>query len=265
MKKLLCVLLVFVIFSCNDARETASLSNNEAIAEVIAVNEPRQDQPPQRKLIQNGSISFEVADVSKTRHYILLLTNEANGYIASERIHKNDDRPRYEQVVRIPGNKLDEFNSKLEALATRIDNRNFTADDVTEEYVDLESRLIAKKELETRFREIVKHATKIDDILKVEDEIGIVRSEIETLQGKLKFMSNKVSYSTVTLTYYQPYETPVIEKPGVGSKFASAFLGGWNSIVSLAIGLTAIWPYLLIITLGIWLVIRQRRKRVIQA
>jgi hypothetical protein len=104
----------------------------------------------------------------------------------------------------------------------------------------------------------VKQAKTIEDILKVETEIGIVRNEIEQIQGRLKYLSNQTSYSTIVLTYYQP--SLPIELPGAGSKFVESFLDGWDGFISFLIGLTRTWPFLLVIGFIAWLIIRRKRK-----
>jgi hypothetical protein len=230
-------------------------------SQLIAASSRSDNPAGARKLVQNGTIFFEVVDASKTRGEIALFVNDLSGYIASEKIHKDDNmQQRFEMVARIPGSNLEKFISRIEAMSTRIDDREFSAQDVTEEYVDLESRLAAKRELETRFREIVRQAATIEDILKIEEQIGVVRGDIESIQGRLKVLSNRVSYATITLTYYQPYSAPAIVVPGLGSKFASAFLGGWDSLVRLTIGLTRIWPYLIILSAATWIWLRRRRR-----
>lgn len=260
MKILLCVFSLFALLSCNRMAEQAALDLPVAeIAEEDIVSQSTVSPKPtvERKLIKNGSMSFEVKDVSAASKEIVTLTQAAGGYIASEKQRNADENPRYEQIVRIPGDKLDEFVSKVEALAVTIEDKDFSTQDVTEEFVDLESRLTAKKEVEARYREIVKQAKTVKDILEVEDQIGNVRAEIETIQGRLKYLSNKISYSTVSLTYYEHYSIAV---PGTGSKFAASFVGGWHALIAFLVALTATWPFLIIIGSVTWLVIRLKRK-----
>lgn len=271
MKILLCVFSLFVLFSCermaqSDERASvpADLAFHEpaeeeiAVPDEVAVMAPRASKSSvERKLIRNGSMSFEVKNVGLASAQIAQFTLDAGGYLASEKQRNVDEHLRFEQVVRIPGDRLGDFMLQLEAIATRIEGKDFSTQDVTEEFVDLESRLTAKKEVEARYREIVKQAKTVRDILEVEDQIGNARAEIETIQGRLKYLSNKVSYSTVTLTYYE-HDTIVV--PGTGSKFAESFVGGWKALVAFLIALTATWPFLIIISVGAWLVMRRRRK-----
>ena len=254
MRILLCVVSLFVMFSCSQNAERerrVALLAPDGTIEPVATKIATADKPvPERKLIRNGSIFFQVESVTTTRSKIYELTNAAGGYVSSETQDAEEGRPNYRQVIRVPGTKVDEFVSKVESLAKAIDSRKISVQDVTAEYVDIESRLSAKQKLEARYLEIVKQATTIEDILKVEDQLGTVRSEIESMQGQLKLFSSQVAYGTLELTYYEPY---TIATPGVGSKFASSFVGGWDALVALLIGLTATWPFLIIIGASAWL------------
>ena len=284
MRKLLCVLSLFVMLSCengnNGSVASGEVADEEVVTEDLVLNEavameekvdeknidvhekappstPKPLKPVERKLIRNGSMSFEVDDVNATRKTIAALAIEFDGYISSDRHGKAGDNPRYIEVVRVPGANFDGFIARVEALAKQIDDKNFNVDDVTEEYIDRQSRLVAKKEIESRFREIVKQAKTIEEILDVERQIGIVRGEVEQIQGKMKYISSKVSFSTVTLTYY---ENSPVAVPGIASKFADSFLIGWDAFVAFLVAITRTWPFLLILALAAWLVMRRKRK-----
>jgi len=234
---------------------------DEAFEEAIATNAPPgvQQPAPERKLIRNGSISFEVSDVLATRRQITELTKSLGGYISSEKQNDNDDNPTYHQVIRVPGASVDDFVTKVESFATKIESKDMAAQDVTEEYVDVESRLIAKKAVEARYLEIIKQARTIKDILEVENEIGLVRSEIESMQGRLKHMSNKIAFATIDLIYYEP--DGVVTPPGAGSKFAESFMGGWHALIVFLVALTATWPFMIIIGAIALLYIRRSKRQ----
>lgn len=261
MRILLCVLSLFVMLSCsqmaNDSEPGASAYPDEATVIEVSQNAPPDKPVPERKLIRNGAMSFEVKEVMSARRAIVAFTNELDGYIASEKLINNDDKTRFEQVVRIPGNRLDDFVALVDTLARKMDSRDFSSQDVSEEFVDLEGRLRAKRGVEARYREIVKQAKTIKEVLEVEDQIGVVRGDIEKIEGRLKYLSNKTSFSTVTLNYYEHYSEAV---PGIGSKFAESFFGGWNGLMIFLVAITRTWPFLLIIGFSAWLIMRRKRK-----
>ncbi len=230
-------------FADGDASATRLSVNNAPAAAV------------ERKLIKNGSIVFEVSDVAETTKKLLELTTAAGGYLSSESQNSYTGSPRYEQTIRIPADKLDEFISKVEGLARRVDQKNINTQDVTEEFIDVETRLKTKMELEARYRELLKQANKVDDILAIETQLGNVRSEIESMEGRLTYLKNQVAFSTLTVTYY----TVVSGNHGFGYRFANSFGAGWSSLLDFIIGLFEAWPFVLMLGLGIWLFVRWRK------
>ena len=133
-----------------------------------------------------------------------------------------------------------------------------TARDVTEEFVDIEARLRTKKEVEKRYLEILSKAATIKDILLVEEQLRVIREEIEAREGRLKYLQNQVSYSTINLEMYQK----LTFEPGFKffSKIWKALKGGWKGLLNVLVGLVYIWP-LLIIGVGVFIWIRRRISR----
>lgn len=211
----------------------------------------------ERKLIKNGSIEFEVGSVTDTKEKINSLVKEAGGYISSDNQNNYSGSPRFEQVARIPADKLDDFVSKIEALAKKVDSKSISTQDVTEEFIDVETRLATKKELETRYRELLKQAKSVKDIIEVEAQLNNVRSEIESMEGRLKYLNSQVSFSTLNISYYQVASGNY----GFASRFFNSFGEGWRNLLDFIIGLFAAWPFVIIIGVGAWLFIRWRRKR----
>jgi hypothetical protein len=260
MRILLCVLSLFVMLSCNNGahNELNAPPLEELAVESSGLAAAPQLQPvPERKLIRNGSISFEVDDVNGTRNRIAELVKEFGGYVSSEKL-TGDDHRSYIQIVRVPGTSVDAFVATIESAATKINSKSLTVQDVTEEYVDVSSRLVAKQRVETRYLDIVRQAKTVKDILEVEEQIGIVRSEIESMQGKIKYMDNKVSYGTIELTYNEHY---TIATPDTSSKFAESFRDGWHGWIGFLVALTRVWPFLTILSAIAWFVMRRRKPK----
>ncbi len=81
--------------------------------------------------------------------------------------------------------------------------RNISGDDVTEEYVDLESRLKSKRVVEERLISFMNNAEKTEDLLKISEDLAEVQEEIETIEGRKKFLENQTSLSTIIITLYE--------------------------------------------------------------
>jgi uncharacterized membrane protein YcjF (UPF0283 family) len=103
---------------------------------------------------------------------------------------------------------------------------------------------------------LLKQAKKVDEILNIEREIGTLRSDIESIEGRLKYLTDKVSFGTLTVTYYQK----ITASFGFGSKFNQALRNGWTNLGWVAIGFTSLWPFI-VLGLVLFFVIRRMRRR----
>ncbi|CAN5455047.1 hypothetical protein BH09BAC3_BH09BAC3_15080 [soil metagenome] len=201
-----------------------------------------------RKLIRNGDINLKVDDVAKTKEEIEKISKELSGYISNETQNNYGDRVQYNQIIRIPANKFDGLVKQIEALANKVESKNINTQDVTEEYIDIEARLKTKKELEERYREILKQAKTVADILSIESQIASVRSEIESMEGRLNYLKNQVSFSTLNVSYYQSIGTDF----GFGSKFIHSIGEGWENLLGFLITITMLWPFVIAAGLAFW-------------
>ncbi|HZL73550.1 MAG TPA: DUF4349 domain-containing protein, partial [Planctomycetota bacterium] len=163
---------------------------------------PAQDpQASQRKIIRQGELEFEVESFDSTVDKIVRIAAEEKGYIATV----NSDRlpngkVKGTVVLRVPPESLDRLVLKLRALGD-LKSQRITSEDITKKYYDLESRLKAARTMETRLIEIIKTGKgEIKDILLAEKELGEWREKIEIFEGEIRFYSNLVTLSTLTLT-----------------------------------------------------------------
>lgn len=166
-------------------------------------------------------------------------------------------------TVRIPQEHFETALSELSALADFVAHKNITSTDVSEEYVDLQTRLATKLEVKQRYDAILRSKAKtVEDLLKAEDKIRVLQEEIEAAQGRLKFLSNKVALSTIQIDLYQTVtytETPKTLTTPFGSRAKKSVSLGWEMVQSIFLGLLYIWP-LLLIALGVLAYFKYRKK-----
>jgi DNA-binding FrmR family transcriptional regulator len=132
-------------------------------------------------------------------------------------------------------------------------------EDITEEYLDIHSRIRAKKELEKRYLQLIGQAKKVSEMLEIERELGQIRSEIESLEGKINYMSNQVSYSTLSIRFYKNIEG----KTEFSRKLTMAFEDGMDTIKSSSLLIISLWPVLILlglVTAGIRMFRRRKLK-----
>lgn len=211
-----------------------------------------------RKIVKEGDLRFETESTNETQGFIKKTVNESGGYIANENIYDNKDKIEHIVVIRVPADKFDALVEKISSSALKLDSKNITALDVTEEFIDVEARLKTKKDLEARYKEILKQANRIDEILNIEREIGKLRTEIESLEGRLNYLKNKVALSSLTVTYYERFSSPF----GFFSKFFRALENGWTYLLWFIIILTSLWPFILLTLIILFIVFRVKQSRI---
>ena len=162
--------------------------------------------------------------------------------------------------------KIRKFNESLDEIrktSNRLIVETISGQDVTEEFVDIETRLKTKKEVEKRYIEFLSRAKNIEEILKIENELRVIREEIEAKEGRLKFLNDRVAYSTINLNIYQnfDYTGASSKKPGFLNKLAEGISAGWSGILNFMVMLTYLWPVWLIGGGLIFLWIKRRKAQ----
>ncbi len=210
-----------------------------------------------RKIIKRGDITFQSSSPAKTREFILKTVADCNGYLSADNVSQYDGKTNYYLEVRVPAQHFEKLLDAVSANAGKIDDKTVRARDVTEEYIDVAARVKTKKELEERYKELLKRAGKVDEILSIEREIGSLRTEIESVEGRLRYLTDQVAYSTLSISFYEQGSSNF----GFGTKLVGAVKSGWDALLWFCIGLIHIWPFILMIAAGWWGVARLCRKR----
>lgn len=211
----------------------------------------------ERKLMKEGNIMFESENNKETYSKVTSLCMEFNAYIANENQNNFENRLEQNLTIRIPTDYFDAFVGRLEKLAVKIDNRNVTVSDVTEEFIDIEARLKTKKELESRYRDLLKQAKTVKEVIDVESQLSNVRADIESMEGRLKYLTNRVSYGTLNISFYETIGTDF----GFASKFVMALSKGWDNLLTFLIGVVYAWPFVLLLIVAIYFFNKWKKKK----
>jgi hypothetical protein len=240
----------------------------------IAIDEPvgnadvhqvTADKPAagiEKKIIKTGDISFETGDVAATRKQILASLKKNGGYVEEDNQTDNGDDNRKEFVlnVKIPAANFDTFLGSVSSTATKIDSKNISIKDVTTEFIDTKTRLENKKLLETRYLELLKRATKISEMLEIENKLADIRSDIESTQGQFNYLNKQVAYSSLSITFYTTQPAQVETSVGFWYRLKESFSDGYALLQSLFFGVLSLWPYWFVL-FGFYLLIKRWRKR----
>lgn len=257
-KKLLLLVLGISFFACQANQESSDFSMASRAGEMA---EEQQPVPPQeveveRKLIKEGFVVFETENIDSTRRQIFAAIDKYEAYTSSDQSYNSPGRLSNTIVLRVPAAHFDQLLNEATAGVNRFDSKNIEVKDVTEEFVDVQARLKAKKELEARYLTLLERANSVTEVLEVEKQVGQLRADIESIEGRLKYLENRVALATLSLTFYQS----VPHKNNFDNRFSEGFRNGWDNLIWFFVGLTHIWPFLLLLAGGIWLW-RIRRKR----
>ncbi len=266
-KLLLFAVSGFVLSSCSqreNAKAEDSMTSSVAYegAAEATLNEPSMEsrlipptpKEPSRvetkipaKIIYTADIRFQVQDIATSYSKIKALTSRYNGYLASDNLYQNDFEKNQNFTVRVPALAFDSLLKELEGESIFTQNKTISANDVTDQFVDIEARLKTKKELEQRYLSILRQASKVSDILEVEQKLAEIREEIEAQEGRLKLLQDQVTYSTINLSIYQTLEFK--QRPSVSffSQFLDASVNGFNSFKGFLFNLVSLWPFLIVV------------------
>ena len=262
MKKLLTILIVSAIFVCSCSQRELYKGTS---ADIVQKEAPPTNQQStekvkstiDRKIIKEGEISFETSNINETKSIITKTVQDLNGYLSKDNANVYPDRIENRIVIRVPSDKFDVLLKKISESIDKLESKNIDMLDVTEEYIDIDSRIKTKKEIENRYKELLKQTKNVDEILNIEKEIGQLRTEIESVEGRMKYLQDRISFSTLTVTYYQKTTSAF----RFTSKFSQAVKGGWDGFLWFLIGLTHLWTFILIGFVVVYLIIRQQRKK----
>jgi len=215
------------------------------------------------KIIKTADIRFQVKKYDESRNKILALVKQSEAYIQSENQTNYNTSIENIIVIRVKSDGFDKLVDQLILESIYTDSKKIVADDVTEQFVDIQARLKSKKEVEIQYLELLKKAKTIYEILQVQQYIRTIREEIDSFEGRLKYMNDRSAYSTINLTFYE--KIPVTYAPSPEKSFLNrvnkAFSGGWDALLTFFVVIIALWPLWLIAGLTLFIVIRIIRRR----
>ena len=195
------------------------------------------------KIIRNATLIIETDDPAAAQRKVGLIAETNGGFVVTSEF-KTGTTQRSDitvnVILRIPASLFEATLAAVRSTGGKVVEENVSGKDVTEEYVDLEARLRAKKALEAQFLEIMKQARKVSDALEVQSNIANVRTEIEQIEGRRKYLENQASLATITVTFRTPAPVVTATTTGFGHSVKEAFGEGADTAVAIVLGLIRI-------------------------
>ena len=155
-----------------------------------------------RKLIKNGSICLEVENLTNAEKSITEWCKSFDGYISSS--YTEETRSSFS--VKIPAKDFDNAMSSIGSFG-KVKSRNISTQDVTEQFYDLETRLETRKILKDRLQTYLANAKDMKDLIQIENELNNTISDIESMEGRMRRLSDQIEFSTINVTVELPYRT----------------------------------------------------------
>jgi len=241
-------------------------------SQVVTLDSAGAAQAYMRKVIQNAEMTIETDKPSEGQQKIGVIAEKHGGFVVVSESKHNDAASQnvastlVNVVVRVPAQKFQTALDEIRAVGGRILHEKSSGQDVTEEYIDLEARIRTKKALEAQFLEIMKQARKISDAMEVQTQLAEVRTEIERLEGRRRFLENQSALSTINITLHTPTQVVAAATRGFVYDLKAAFGDGMDTGAGIFLGIIqfviVMIPVMLFIMIPAWLVFKWLRKRI---
>lgn len=199
---------------------------------------------PSRNLILTANVSMKTQDPWATADKARAIASGLGGDIlAMSQTGEGENRSALISV-RVPSDRFDEALRQLKLLDGQVLTSNVDAKDVTDQFTDLQARLVAKQAEEQRYLQLFPQAKTVDETLKIDAALGNVRTQIEQLQGALNLIKNRTEFSTITMSI-----APIVTVPTTPS-------GSWDPSVTFAKAIAALSVFFKFAAdLAIWLLV----------
>ncbi|MGY0491116.1 DUF4349 domain-containing protein [Streptomyces sp. WG-D5] len=213
-------------------------------------------------IIRTAHLSVRVKDVPDALDKARSAAEDAGGMVGDETTDRDGDgHERSRVTLRVPQESYERVLDEL-AGSGRLLQRNVTAKDVTQQVVDVDSRVKSQRASVARVRELMDDATKLSDVVTLEGELSTRQAELESLLAQQESLKDRTTLATITLRLTEAPSSPSGDDDPT---FTSALAAGWNAFVTalkwIAITLAAVLPFAVLLALLIYLFLRFIRPR----
>lgn len=223
--------------------------------------------PTDRKIVRNADLTIEADSPEESQKSVASIAESKGGFVVESQQSSSDKtgatRDIVTMTVRVPAAKFAETVDEIRKTGKRVIIETIKGDDVTEEFIDVEARLRAQKATEQQFMDIMKRANSVEDALNVQRQLGEVRSEIEKIEGRKRFLENQTSLSTIkvrlqTRAAFTASSTGFFDR--LGESFSTGLDFALSFVLALVTVFVSIMPFLILIAVPAFFVIRYVRK-----
>lgn len=214
---LLLMVLALVVAGCGSAQESmdrqaapmeSAPANDMPSSEMVQERGAMADMDDSalssdehdRMIIYNANISIVVGDTVQSQEEIAEMVNRLGGYLSSAESYKSGDNlVSINLTVRVPAEKFNATMAELREMAREVTRESISSEDVTQEYVDLESRLTALEAKAERLEELMAEAEDTEAVLAIYRELSSTQQEIEQTKGRMRYLERSAAMATITI------------------------------------------------------------------
>lgn len=208
--------------------EVALEADSQTSAESVSTANQPQTAGRQRLIIKNGTIAVLVNDTAAAVNAVSNLAISTGGYIIEQRVYDSNGHTFATISIGVPVTEFERSMQVLRQLGVVLQDAA-SGQDVTEEYIDLESRLGNLEIKQERLRTFMEDASKIEDVIKLENELSLVEGELSVIKGRMKYLADRAAFSTINIQIdpniptptMTPIPTPEAWRPADTAKLAS--------------------------------------------
>lgn len=221
---------------------------------------PMPDSRIQQKIIRSATLKFQCDDLKQTNDRIIASVKKFGGYLQNDSESNDYSAVRRTLQLRVPSKNFDAFLAEVASGVNYFDEKNISSEDVTDEYIDNDSRIKTQKALEARYLELLKKANKVSEMLEIEQKLSEIREQIESKQARLNYLQTQVDMSLFSIEFYKNVPQGENASVSFGSKIWNALKTGVNGLLDFFVGLLEMWPFILILV-ALILFFRKRWRR----
>lgn len=220
-----------------------------------------------RKVIKRAYIELEVESgkFQETMFELTALAEQNGGFVASSESYSDSEGNLTSGhiTIRVPSNKYNSALDRVKKMGT-IENISSSGQDITQEYVDLESRLKNYEAQRDALLELMEQSKKVSDSLEVRKELINVQGEIEVIKGRMNYLDDLVSFSTIDVFFHEPEPIKTASDWGFVQALKRGLRGAvtaFNWMVMALIATAPVWIIIGIVLIIVWQIIRARKRR----
>ena len=223
----------------------------------------------ERKIVTNVDMNIRVDDVNGAMEAVTNVVDASGGFVVSVSRTEDEDETFAFMSFRVPSTILESTLSRVRDISERVERENRSSQDVTTEFVDVEARLGNLRAAEEQLLVLFERSGKVSDVLEVQRELTNVRGQVESLQGRLNYLSQTTATSLVSVWFHPTTSTAPISDPAWspsetarGATRGLAAFGRWSADVAITVAIfSPVWVPIVAIVLGVVLWDQRRQRK----